>query len=289
MKGIEGMNQIKLEKAVRLEKRVHGVLGLQKSNVKKSESMSLSGDRFTITGEYVQKILIDKLKEQNQRLFMLGEQNDINFYNKYQRYKFLFGEEISKKDVRTNCEVINKLFTCTDIRQFGNRRIGGDIEGANIIGTNDNCFEDTKVIFKDGEDYLDEVHIPIDFAIAPNNYNDYSKAISNCVYSQKDYDLYKKTCIDILREGSNLFNFEYLIFIEMKDKELVSMANLNRYLSYHRENNSNKISLNIDILLKYIANFKNISCVDIYYKPTVIDIVGDISLMSKDLINIIAI
>lgn len=275
------MIKLKQEKLIELpgfNKRVAGLLGLQRKNAKVSESLTIPPEkRFTITGEFIQEMLINKWQKDGQKVFMVAREIDGEterlFYNQYERYEFLHDEKISSQDIKKNKKVINNLFSCSDIRQFGNYRISGNIEGAVTILNGDNEFKNTKIFLQDGEEYLDEVHIPLSFVVDPQIYQSHSNLVTNCIYLNRDYEFFKNTCIDMLATETNDYNFEYLIFVESKDRTELNVAIIDRYINYKKNNDDEIVTLEIDRLVKLLNRIENrVSSVQIYYNPNLIEI-----------------
>ena len=275
------MIKLKQEKLIELpgfNKRVAGLLGLQKKKAKVSESLAIPPEkRFSITGEFIQGMLINKWQKDGQKVFMIGREIDGEterlFYNQYERYEFLYDEKISSQDIKKNKKVINNLFSYSDIRQFGTYRISGNIEGAVIISTGDNKFKNTKIFLQDREEYLDEVHIPLNFVVAPQMYQRYHNVSANCVYLDWDYEFFKNTCIDILATETNDYNFEYLIFVESKDRIKLNIGGIDRYINYKKSNDDEILTLEIDRLVKLLNKIENTtSSIQIYYNPNLINI-----------------
>ena len=203
-------------------------------------------------------MLINKWQKDGQKVFMIGREIDGEterlFYNQYERYEFLYDEKISSQDIKKNKKVINNLFSYSDIRQFGTYRISGNIEGAVIISTGDNKFKNTKIFLQDREEYLDEVHIPLNFVVAPQMYQRYHNVSANCVYLDWDYEFFKNTCIDILATETNDYNFEYLIFVESKDRIKLNIGGIDRYINYKKSNDDEILTLEIDRLENFKQN-----------------------------------
>ena len=64
----------------------------------------------------------------------------------------------------------------------------------------------------------------------------FREIVENCIYTKKDYELYKDTCINMINTDNGDYNFEYVIFIESKDDMFLKIAHqLSRYIVFNKD------------------------------------------------------
>lgn len=100
-----------------LDKRIEGIIGIKKNNIKLSDnSLNSPDDKICVNSEYVQWIFIDKWQREGQKLFMIGQEidgsTDKTFNNEYERYEFLYGKKINRKDFK---KILKLLIICSCI------------------------------------------------------------------------------------------------------------------------------------------------------------------------------
>ncbi len=180
-----------------------------------------------------------------------------------ERYEEFFGE--LKKKTPTK-EVLNNLFNCIDIKNFGATFAE---EGQNIsitgvvqIGQGFNKFEDTNVEIQDilspfsdgkkvkgGEDVnqstlgtkimVDEAHYFYGFSVNPKNYDEYKYLLEDFGgYTQEDFEEFKKVAkVAVTRFATNSkygCDNEFALFVEYEDEEY--LPDLSEYIIFDSQN-----------------------------------------------------
>jgi CRISPR-associated protein Csh2 len=208
-----------------------------------------------------------------------------------ERYALLFGA-IDKK-ITTTKEVLNNLFKCTDVKNFGatfaEEGQNISITGAVQFGQGFNKFDDTNIEIQDilspfqnskKEDSLqstlgtkitaDEAHYFYGFSINPNNYNEYAKIVDNAKYVQDDYKAFKKVALVSATAYSTNSKFgcenEFTLFVECKDSETY-LPDLSDYIEFDSETRS------IDLTKLEALIGDRYNSVEVYYNPFKLDVI----------------
>ncbi len=188
-----------------------------------------------------------------------------------ERYASLF-REIDKKTTTTK-EVLNNLFKCTDVKNFGatfaEEGQNISITGAVQFGQGFNMFDDTNVEIQDilspfavekkkkkdeeAKDAkqstlgtkitVDEAHYFYGFSINPNNYDEYKEILGSDFkgYTEDDYKAFKKVALISATARSTNSKFgcenEFALFVECKDKDTY-LPDLSDYIEFDSETRS---------------------------------------------------
>lgn len=215
-----------------------------------------------------------------------------------ERYEFLFNVPDLKKE-KSQEEVIKKLFTAIDVKQFGatfaeeGNNIG--ITGAVQIGQGFNKYEDTwaeeqqilspfidakaKEKNKDGEDakattlgtkiVSNEAHYIYPFAINPTAYDEYVKLGLTNGYTEEDYlDFKESALVSATAYNTNSkLGCENEISVFVKVEKETYLPDLAQFVTFNKGQNGEKntITLGFDKLLVSLKD--KIKKVEIYYNP----------------------
>lgn len=216
-----------------------------------------------------------------------------------ERYESLFGEIDKNKSA---AEVLNNLFTCIDISNFGiafaEKGHNLSVTGAVQIGQGVNLYEDTHIETMDilspyrnpnekkgggvrnqttiGEMVIaDEAHYFYPFTVNPLNYKEFEEVNGFKGYTKEDYNKLKEA----LRLSVTAFNTntrkgadnEFAMFIEFKESSKSYISNLVDFIKFDIADENKKI---IDITkLNFIDDIiDEIDSIEIYYNPHTIDV-----------------
>ncbi len=181
-----------------------------------------------------------------------------------ERYASIFGE-IDKKNTTTK-EVMNNLFKCADVKNFGatfaEEGQNISITGAVQFGQGFNKFDDTNIEIQDilspfadstKEDAkqstlgakitVDEAHYFYGFSINPSNYDEYKEILGDEFkgYTEENYKEFKKVALTSATAYSTNSKFgcenEFALFVECKDKDTY-FPDLSDYIDFDSEQRS---------------------------------------------------
>jgi len=203
-----------------------------------------------------------------------------------ERYETLFNE-IDKKT--TTKEVMNKLFSCIDVKNFGatfaEKGQNISITGAVQFGQGFNKFEDTNIEVQDilspfadsrkddakqstlgTKVTVDEAHYFYGFGINPNSYDEYKTLLGEdfAGYTLADYEEFKKVAFVSATAYNTNSKFgcenEFALFVECNDAECY-LPDLSNYIEFDSEKREIDLS-KIEEMTK--GKYSNI---EVYYNP----------------------
>lgn len=214
-----------------------------------------------------------------------------------ERYTLLFGTLDDKTSSR---EVLGKLFSATDVMNFGvtfaEKKQNISITGAVQINQGFNLFQDTNVLSQDilspfrnsnekSEEKLassmgtkivtDEAHYVYSFSVNPANYEDFVGLAEGFEgYTAEAYEKFKRAA----RVATTAFNTnsksgcenELVLFIELKEDSKLFLANLDRYITVqkHEDNIIYDLSKLAEVLEPHQEEIQSI---ELYHNPVTVE------------------
>ena len=220
-----------------------------------------------------------------------------------ERFEQLFGE--SFKNIKDKKEILKKLFSAIDVKNFGATFAEGSnnisITGAVQVGQGLNKYEDSNIEIQDilspfvdetkkdtakntsiGKKIVsDEAHYFYPFSINPENYNIYTNEIEDLQgYTKEDYEKFKRGCLYAATAYNTNSKMgcenEFAIFVECKEDSKLYLANLDQYIKFEKQEDDKDI---IDIsrleeILEQEDVKSQIDKVEIYYNSYTTNLVG---------------
>ena len=220
-----------------------------------------------------------------------------------ERFEQLFGESV--KNIKDKKEILKKLFSAIDVKNFGATFAEGSnnisITGAVQVGQGLNKYEDSNIEIQDilspfvdetkkdtakntsiGKKIVsDEAHYFYPFSINPENYNIYTNEIEDLQgYTKEDYEKFKRGCLYAATAYNTNSKMgcenEFAIFVECKEGSKLYLANLDQYIKFEKQEDDKDI---IDIsrleeILEQEDVKSQIDKVEIYYNSYTTNLVG---------------
>lgn len=220
-----------------------------------------------------------------------------------ERFEQLFGKNV--KDIKDKKEILKKLFSAVDVKNFGATFAEGSnnisITGAVQVGQGLNKYEDSNIEIQDilspfvdatkkdtaqntsiGKKIVsDEAHYFYPFSVNPENYDIYTNEIEDLQgYTREDYEKFKRGCLYAATAYNTNSKMgcenEFALFVECKENSKLYLANLDQYIKFEKQEEGKNI---IDISeLEEILEQENvkpqIEKVEIYYNSYTTDLVG---------------
>ena len=220
-----------------------------------------------------------------------------------ERFEQLFGESV--KNIKDKKEILKKLFSAIDVKNFGATFAEGSnnisITGAVQVGQGLNKYEDSNIEIQDilspfvdetkkdtakntsiGKKIVsDEAHYFYPFSINPENYNIYTNEIEDLQgYTKEDYEKFKRGCLYAATAYNTNSKMgcenEFAIFVECKEDSKLYLANLDQYIKFEKQEDDKDI---IDIsrleeILEQEDVKSQIDKVEIYYNSYTTNLVG---------------
>lgn len=215
-----------------------------------------------------------------------------------ERYSLLFG---GLDDRTSSREVLGKLFSATDVMNFGatfaEKKQNISITGAVQINQGFNLFQNTNVLAQDilspfrnsnerSEDKLassmgtkivtDEAHYVYSFSINPANYEGFVGLAEGFEgYTIEAYEKFKRAA----RVATTAFNTnsksgcenELTLFIELKEDSNLFLANLDRYVKVRKE--EEQLLYDMSKLAEILAPHQGeIQSIELYHNPITVEV-----------------
>lgn len=276
--------------------RVYGVIGIGSYMSMWNADMN-GGPKSTVNDEIfgsdkALKYSIKNLWKCQGKKVLYIKHRDANYdlLNLAQIYEELFKEKLPKeKDKDKNKKVLNNIFKCIDVRNFGCTfavdKINIGVTGVVQIGQGMNKWNDSNRISIDilspfvnpkkeegtmtsigTKNVVDEVHYFYPLTINPFNVEDLIGVIDGYEgYTEEDYETLKKSlliCATALDTNSKVgCENEFALFVNCKNNSEIFLSNLDSYISM----DENRI-VNINDLLNYLKPYmEDIDSIEIFY------------------------
>ena len=220
-----------------------------------------------------------------------------------ERFEQLFGKNV--KDIKDKKEILKKLFSAIDVKNFGATFAEGSnnisITGAVQIGQGLNKYEDSNIEIQDilspfvdatkkdtaqntsiGKKIVsDEAHYFYPFSVNPENYDIYTKEIEDLQgYTREDYEKFKRGCLYAATAYNTNSKMgcenEFALFVECKEDSKLYLPNLDQYIKFEkREEGKNIIDISeLEEILEQENVKTQIEKIEIYYNSYTTDLVG---------------
>lgn len=215
-----------------------------------------------------------------------------------ERYTLLFG---ALDDKTSSKEVLGKLFSATDVMNFGatfaEKKQNISITGAVQINQGFNLFSNTNVLAQDilspfrnsnekSEEKLassmgtkivtDEAHYVYSFSVNPANYEDFIGLAEGFEgYTAEAYEKFKRAT----RVATTAFNTnsksgcenELVLFVELKEDSKLFLANLDRYVTVQKHEGN--ILYNLSKLAEVLEpHHGEIQSIELYNNPVTVEV-----------------
>lgn len=236
-----------------------------------------------------------------------NSKNEIQYLSINEKYEQMFGTKVKSED---SVKFINNLLNTVDVMNFGIAYAGEksvSLTGVVQFGLGINKYDDTEVEtfqilspFRNSNEksqeklkktsgtytFVNEAHYMYSFTVNPIQMNEWKSIDQNIKYTQEAYNDFKEASLVAVsslntRTKTNCEN-EFAIFIELKEDSLLSLPNLDQYITFRKENDKNIIDIT---KLKKVLNSDNVNNhidkIEIYYNSFNLTLEGDIDNAKK--------
>ncbi|WP_291635993.1 type I CRISPR-associated protein Cas7 [Clostridium sp.] len=282
-----------------MKNRVYGVLGIKA--IRSNWNADFTGrPRTSASGEIISSDKAVKYayrkywSNDEQKVFYFRSLNEnLNPRSLKERYESLF---TPLSEVKTSREVLNNLFSCVDVMNFGatfaESKLNCSITGAVQIQQGINIYKDSEIETmdilsafrnpsekKDGSEraqttigemvVADRVHYAFGFSVNPQNYNEFAFLDGFDGYTKEAYEAFKEASrVGVTALNSNTkagCDNEFALFIELKEGSKAYLPNLVDGIRYIPGENDDKNCYDLTNLSFLEDIDTEIAAIEIYY------------------------